>query len=452
MYVLRRGVMLAGAVLLAGSLVGSPAQAQGSICPPGFGGQSGVTFVVNSCTNSVTGAYSNTALASQSLGELSQSSTQDSTKATMASISDRRTNEAQRCPEGSTRVNGTCMPVASRFAPEPPGGTWMSMPAAMVAFVPPKPASAVDPAPHMAVWTQAYGDYQRLTANSPGLGEFSVLALNVKSTTWSGGVVGGIDMTFRNLASGGDGLIAGVLVGYESAHSSINTSSISSDPASPNGSSTMSALLWGPTTGVYGSYFNGGFSTDLAFKAEFFDLNMSFNDILGFESNPAFGFPPTTVPFSGTGATRLNNYTTSGNVNYRFPLPTGANLWIEPTTGFQYTRSDYAADADQLGLVDGSLLRLQAGARFGVESSWNGVRMTTVFTGLMYDNVAVIGGVLQGGGNPLVLADEGKLNVEGIVTLNFYHGNGVSSFVQADVQGGEGLFGAGGKAGLRVAW
>ena len=70
----------------------------------------------------------------------------------------------------------------------------------------------------------------------------------------------------------------------------------------------------------------------------------------------------------------------------------------------------------------------------------------------MYDNVQVTGGVLQNGGNPLIIADQGKLNAEGILTLNFYHGNGVSSFVQADVQGGEGLFGAGGKAGVRVAW
>jgi Autotransporter beta-domain len=454
MYLLRRGGLLAGAVLLAGSLVGSPAQAQSAICPTGFPGQTGVVFQLNSCTNNITGAYSNTALASQSLGEFSQSSTQDATKATMASISNRRTSEEQRCPDGSTRVGGTCKPVASRFAEEPPlGGTWMSMPAALLAFGPLKPASAAEPVapgPRMAVWTQAYGDYERLTGKSRGLGEFSVLALEVKSTNWSGGVLGGVDTTFRNVAFGGDGVIAGVLAGYESSRLSINTSSISSDPTSPSGFSTMKALLSGPATGVYASYFNGGFSTDLAFKAEFLDLNVSFNDLLGFQSNPAVGFPPTTVPFSGSGTTRLNNYTTSGNVNYRFPA--GANVWVEPTTGFQYTRSDFASDAALLGLADGSLLRVQGGARFGVESSWNAIRMTTVVTGLLYDDVSVTGGVLQSGGNPLILSDEGKLRAEGILALNFYHGNSVTSFLQVDVQGGEGLFGAGGKMGLRVAW
>ncbi len=33
-----------------------------------------------------------------------------------------------------------------------------------------------------------------------------------------------------------------------------------------------------------------------------------------------------------------------------------------------------------------------------------------------------------------------------------HHGNGVNSFFQADLQGGDGLFGVGGKVGARVAW
>ena len=107
--------------------------------------------------------------------------------------------------------------------------------------------------------------------------------------------------------------------GMKSSHMSLSTSSISSDPTSPSGFSTMKAQLSGPTTGVYASYFNGGFSTDLAFKVEFFDVGISFNDLLGFQSNPDVGFPPTSVPFSGSGSTSLNNYTTSGNVNYRIP-------------------------------------------------------------------------------------------------------------------------------------
>jgi hypothetical protein len=456
MYLLRAGVLWAAAMLLFGALSGNPALAQNALCPMSIPGQTSISFQGSSCTNSVTGAYSNAALASQSLGELSQSSTQEATKATMASISERRAAEQQSCPDGFIRINGVCMPASTalRFAAEPPDATAMAIPKSLFMFAPPPtkaPAKqpVIEP-PHWAVWAQAYGAYERLSGQSPGLGEFSVLALNVNSTTWTGGVLGGADYTFRNVASAGDGLIVGMLLGYESSHVSLTASSISSDPTSPNGFSTMKAQLSGPTTGVYASYFNGGFSTDLAFKAQFYNLNISFTDLLGFQSNHLSGFPPTTVPFSDTGTTQLNNYTTSGNLNYR--IPTGATTWVEPTAGFQYVISDYASGADQFGLADGTLLRLQGGARFGFEGAWNGVRMSMVVTGLLYDDVLVDGGVLANSPNPLILADEGKLRAEGILALNFYHGNGVSSFAQADLVGGEGLFGVAGKVGMRVAW
>lgn len=457
MYLFRIAGLWAAAILLVGAVSGNPAQAQNALCPTSIPGQTGISFQGSSCTNSVTGvgAYSNAALASQSLGELSQSSTQEATKATMASIAERRATEQQSCPDGFVRINGACMPAetALRFAAEPPDATAMAIPQSLLTFAPP-PTKAlakqpvIEP-PHWAVWAQAYGAYERLSGQSPGLGEFSVLALNVNSTTWTGGVLGGADYTFRNLASARDGLIVGMLLGYESSHVSLTTSSISSDPTSPNGFSTMKAQLSGPTTGAYATYFNGGFSTDLAFKAQFYNLNISFTDLLGFQSNPP-SFPPTTVPFSGTGTTQLNNYTTSGNVNYR--IPTGATTWVEPTAGFEYKISDYASGADQFGLADGKLLRLQGGARLGFEGAWNGVRMSMMVTGLLYDDVLVAGGVLANSPNPLILSDEGKLRAEGILTLNFYHGNGVTSFAQADVVGGEGLFGVAGKAGVRVAW
>ncbi len=448
--------LLAGAfgLLLFGS-AGAPAQAQSAFCPSAFGGQPGITFQTNECTNGLTGAYSNAALASQSLSDLSQSSTQDATKATMASISDRRSTEEDRCPEGQNRVGGVCQSVtASRFVPE---STSMGMPLEMLAFAPPykahPPMPVIEPTTRMGVWTQAYGDYERRTGRAPGIGEFSVLALDARSTTRSSGVLGGIDFTSRNLAALGDGLIVGLLGGYVLSHLDVNTLSTSSAlPDVPSGSSSLRARLSGPSVGAYASYFRGGFSADIAFKVDFLDLNLSFNDILGFGANPDIGFAAATVPFAGSGSTTLNNYTTSGNLNYRIPV--AWNLWVEPTAGFQYTRSDYGSDAAALGLADGTLLRFQGGARLGVENMWWDVRTTTVLTGLLYDNVIVDGGAIQNGlgGNPLLLLDEGKLRAQGILALNFYHRGGVTSFVQADIQGGEGLIGAGGKAGVRVAW
>src|ERR1700683_4429452 len=128
MHELRSRGLLAGAGLLLLSLVCRPVQPQNEIAPMSIMGQSGIVFAVNSCTNLNTGvgAYSNMALASPSLGELSQSSTQDSTRTTITSIGDRRTTEAQSCRAGYTPVGGTCVPVAPPVAPgQTPGGTSM---------------------------------------------------------------------------------------------------------------------------------------------------------------------------------------------------------------------------------------------------------------------------------------------------------------------------------------
>ena len=236
----------------------------------------------SSCTNGLAGAYSNAALASQSLGELSESSTEQATRTALASISERRAREQQKCPDGYTRVADECVPAAvSRFAADPPDAIAAAMPPSLLAMAASLSMAAAQPPapdpPHWAVWAQGYGDYERRSGQSPGLGEFSVLALGADSTTWTGGMLGGADYTLRNVASAGDGLIGGILIGYESSHVSLKTSSISSDPTSPNGYSTFNARLYGPATGVYASYFNNrGFSTDLAFKAEFYALNLAF--------------------------------------------------------------------------------------------------------------------------------------------------------------------------------
>src|SRR4051812_937858 len=455
---LRAWILTVG--VMAAAVAGAhPAVAQKALCPAvapaGAPGQPGIFFEGGECTNGTTGAYSNAALASQSLGELSQSSTQDATRATMASISERRVSEQQSCPAGSIRVNGVCTAASeiSRFAAEPQNSL-AAAPDSLLAFAPrvnkaPVYRPAPD-APHMGVWAQAYGNYERLSGRGTGVGEFSILALNVESTTRGGGVLGGADYTFRNLGFAGDGLLVGVLAGYEDSRLSLTSSSISSVPTDkPNGVSTMKAQLAGPAAGVYASYFNGPFSTDLAFKAEFYNLDLSFTDFLGFHAVPP-GFPPTNAVFSGFGAAQLNNYTTAGNVNYR--IPTGMSTWIEPTGGLQYVVSRYSSGADQFGLADGELLRLQGGARFGLESIWSGIRVTTVATGLLYDDVLVRGGQLATAPNPLILSTQGKLRAEGILTLNVLHGKGVSSFVQADLRGGEGLFGATGKVGARMVW
>ena len=75
-----------------------------------------------------------------------------------------------------------------------------AMPDLLLAFSPrltkAVPYRPVQEAPRMAVWAQAYGNYERLSGRGTGFGEFSILALNVESTTRGGGVLGGADYTF----------------------------------------------------------------------------------------------------------------------------------------------------------------------------------------------------------------------------------------------------------------
>src|SRR3954471_2426487 len=99
MNVLEKKRLLAGGLgLLASSFLSDPSQAQGRFCPPNVSFASGINLELGECTNHDWGAFSNAALPSQSLSDLSQSSTQDSTKATMAAVSSRRSTEAERCP------------------------------------------------------------------------------------------------------------------------------------------------------------------------------------------------------------------------------------------------------------------------------------------------------------------------------------------------------------------
>ncbi len=278
------------------------------------------------------------------------------------------------------------------------------------------------------------------------------------SRTGTVGFLAGADLTSRGVIFANDGLIAGVLAGYVSSDLTLNTSSNTFFNPSfnqghgliGNGSSRTNANVSGPTAGLYATYFNGGFSTDFTLRVDALNLDQTFNESLA--CSCSIGTP---VPVSGNGSVPLLNATIAGNLNYRFDLY--PNFWIEPTVGAQYTNSSYGSNAAQLGLDDGNLVMVQGGARFGASTLIdNHILMTTTLTGLAYDDVLVAGGFIPAaafeGQNLLVQADQGQVRGRGILALNFDFGQGISSFVLGEVRGGKGLFGAGGKAGVRVQW
>jgi hypothetical protein len=483
---------IAAAVLVFGLY--RPAQAQSIFCPSAIPQQSGIGLSAGTCTNGTTGAFSNAALASEALSDLAQSTTQQASVTVGEALRVRRQTELERCPEGFERVNGMCQRIAAAepvtVAPTPPTSAAPAGPSPTptpgAATRPPRRAAAPqvtaprvsarrmarfykapppppEPTVRYAYWVEGFGDFERRTGTSTSSincctlavtgGIPNPLTLTGESRATLGGVLGGLDATWQNAWLGNDAIILGALTGYMSSDVRMSTTSISSNPTNvPSGSSILNAHLVGPSAGAYLTYFNGRYSGDLTFRVDFLNLSESFNDILGFSLNASPGTGVTSA-FAGSGSTHLNNYTTNGNLNYRVPLTMVS--WIEPTVGIQYTQSDYAASAAALGLSNGHLVKIQGGARYGLEYFWGPAKVTTTITGLAYEDVSVSGGFIQNvafGNNALIINDQGLLRGQGILAFNLAYTNGMSLFAQGDVRGGKDLFGAGGKGGIHFTW
>lgn len=473
-------------------ILGTPnAQAQTVFCPRNAVGESGFASVDGACTNGLTGSFSGAALASQALSSLSQTTTQETTRASVTSITERREQEAQRCAEGFTRVDGACRRVPPEVSAAVPVAAPVSAPTETTRPRPPEVAAAprggiqeprahklvpvdgrppaplplpIEPAVRYGAWTQAYGDYESRSATGSasvlccvigGITSPLPLSVSVQSRTGTVGFQAGLDFTSRGLIASGDGLIAGALVGYLTSNMTLNSSAISSDYSlAQNEFARLSARLSGPTLGLYATYFDNGFSADFLFKVDILRLDQTFQDSLAFCAcfEPAIS---SVVPFSGSGSVDLLNTTLAGNLNYRFVV--APNFWIEPTVGAQSTLTTYGANAALLGLDDGSLVRVQGGARLGMPVWLDPTTlMTTTVTGLAYSDVLVNGGFVPGAGfagnNLLAQADRGQVRGRGVVAVNLDYGNGITSFVQGEARGGTGLLGAGGKAGVRIVW
>ena len=409
-----------GLLMLAGGAAGSASPVHAQIfCPPNFSFNNGICTFNGVPANS---GFSVAALSSEALSQVAQSLSQQMTSRTLEAVRERREDEVAACPANTERVRGVCRPrsVQADRPRTPPPQTAAPM---IVKALPQQPNLA--PGYSTGVWTQVFGDFERRNhITSPEFND-----LGAKTTTWS--VLTGVDFTFRNIGTGGDVLLLGLLAAYTSSDVHFT------------GSSTV-AHVTGPSVGAYGVYVRGPFSTDLTFKADLFSLDESFSEIIG--TNPP-------IVNAGTASVDMTNFIVANNYNYRIPL--SAAQWIEPTAGFRFTQTVYGSGAAALGLADGHVFRVQGGARVGTEADWNGTHVTAVVTGLAYSDVSVTGGTSTTDGfiNPTIFAsDEGKLRGEGIFALNLDYLNGWSSFALADVRGGQDFFGYGGRLGLRYQW
>ena len=110
------------------------------------------------CTNGSTGAFSNAALASQALSDVTQASTDQSTNTAVEAISARRRTEEvqqQAPPAAPSRAKI----AAARTKPNAQENGAVDIQG---------PDSARPYEPHWGVWAEGFGDYDRLTGGPGG--------------------------------------------------------------------------------------------------------------------------------------------------------------------------------------------------------------------------------------------------------------------------------------------
>jgi hypothetical protein len=302
-------------------------------------------------------------------------------------------------------------PVA--FAAEPtesPGSPWSALAyngvrdsKSPIFNASPQPAPA--PGPKLGAWGTGYGDWETRRGN------FELT--DIGRTARTGGGIGGVDLTFRNITSATDAFVVGVIGGAMSSRVTNNDGSI--------------AQIDAPSTGVYAAYVNGGFSTDVTFKVDFIDVSSSRPDIA------------ETRLF-------LTNYSAAGNLNYKLEFDPS---WFEPTVGVIVSRNIWDADSAALGYTDGRSVRVQGGARYGTSWLWGTVRVEPTLMGLLYSDVTIDGGTLLNVITPLVPTDKGKLFGSGSGKVNLDFGNGWSANVEGEVRGRTGVLGTAVRGGLR---
>ena len=134
--------------------LGAPAQAQGIFCPSSVTGRRYNTQC-GFCTNSNIGAFSNAALASQALSDVTQASTDQSTNTAVEAISARRRTEEvqQQAPPAAPRERN--------LPPREPSRT----PTKTEPLIYKAPIAPAPYEPHWGVWAEGFGDYDRLTGN-----------------------------------------------------------------------------------------------------------------------------------------------------------------------------------------------------------------------------------------------------------------------------------------------
>jgi hypothetical protein len=462
----------------------TPTNCNAALTPPGFGG---AYFTNAGNTTSPASAVAGTTI----------SGSEASTSLATELLAQRRIQEAQSCPVGYIKVGGLCQPENKikkqevrlsrpRRAPsdEPP-----------VQRLQPRQTQEASSPSLNAVWGQAFTDYEQRT----GLGTALAPASRTQRTD---GLLFGTD---RVIQSGDGQIVLGILGSLSDTKQDFRSSSSGSQPTTytidlskiafagyPNDPSSIydyvdstnhllqnqeTQTLRGGGLGLTASLSRGGYFSDGLFKADFLNLSRAssfldtFNSQLDVAAFEQFGFghngcintvdqfgnplpipttshPQTVVKTLAQSSTAMN-LVLADSAGYHFDL--NAGYWVEPLAGFQYTFASYGSNASSLGLEDGHALRLQGGARVGLTRPSEYGMWTTSFTGLLYSDVYIHGFVTNADGisASYLLADQGKLRVQGIFNSRLQLSNGVSAFLECQARGGSDYWALGARVGGR---
>ncbi|MEQ1696447.1 MAG: autotransporter outer membrane beta-barrel domain-containing protein [Hyphomicrobiaceae bacterium] len=300
------------------------------------------------------------------------------------------------------------------------------------------------PEPTRGAWAQVYGDYEYHSGWTLDGGTRGALS----SQQYTGGVVTGLDWLVRGTAGGTSKLLVGVLGGFSATKTNFGDVQYTEDDQNNNPATfnrtNATETIEGGGGGVYAVLTSNRFSADAMVKVDGYDLQMK--DTV----SPIECFQPD----NRQGSTDFATFTLTSNVAYRYDM--GSQTFFEPTAGIRYTHASYGnqSGALPLGLVDGDALRLQAGGRIGrVQELPNGHVVVSTLGAMLYSDVVVEGfSRVNSLGFNTAEIDEGKLRVMGQFSTHLIAGNGFTYSLQADVRGGEDVFGVGGKLGVRYEW
>ena len=307
-----------------------------------------------------------------------------------------------------------------------------------------------------AVWAQAYLGYDRHSNIAPGNQE------NPTRSQVSGGGLIGADWTSVKQSQTPEAVQVGVFSGYNETRARHSDTFFFVDEDGAPGlevnyfRSDYKEEIDGPFIGAYMAYVKDTWTFDVAIKADFFDLTQS--SMLTQRCGADFG--------TQNGSASVNNYMIAANVAHRHEL--SERSWYEPVFGMRFTHTDFGNDPSnssfnfggpqptgRLGLEDGSALRLQAGVRYGERGETaEGYLWTMTFGAFLYSDVLITGFESVSGqtGEAVGPVDEGKLRALGQFETKLDVGNGVTYLLQAEVRGGEDVFGAAGQLGVRYKW